>query len=104
MRVSPAAIRDAASGIRQTAQSFDAQVQAFLSRVEGLREPPGNDMVSPLIWAAHDAVLTAATRCFSSNTATLHGHADGLDVTADGYEGAERVNTFEINRVRETLG
>lgn len=82
MRVSPDRIHSAASGIRQTAQSFDNELQVFLGHVNSLREPPGNDMISPLIWAALDAVLSAATRSFNSHTAALHSHADRLDLAA----------------------
>lgn len=72
--------------------------------VSSLREPPGNDMISPFIWAAHDAVLSAATRSFNSHGGLAHSHADRLDLAAADFETAEAVSTADVNRLRETLG
>jgi hypothetical protein len=100
IRVSPASIRAAAAGIRQTAESFDSNVAAFQGRVQGLQEPPGNDMISPLIWTAHDVVFKVAMDCMSSNVRGLHMHADELDTTAASHEAAEDANVTGINQLR----
>ncbi|MGE5291938.1 MAG: WXG100 family type VII secretion target [Micromonosporaceae bacterium] len=100
IRVSPDSIRTAAGGIRQTADSFGSQVAAFQSRVQSLREPPGNDMISPLIWMAHDVVLKVAMDCMASNIRGLHMHADELDAAASAHESVERAHVAGINQLR----
>jgi hypothetical protein len=102
--VSPDHIRAKASGLRQTADSFDEQTKAFVAKVNSLRQQPGNDMVSPLIWAAHDAVLGVLQNVVGSNIAALHTHANGLDVTAKVHELTDHANAQALNRVRDTLG
>jgi hypothetical protein len=100
IRVSPGSIRTAAAGIRQTADSFDSQVTAFRARVQGLQEPPGNDMISPLIWTAHDVVFKVAMDCMASNIRGLHVHADELDAAATVHESTEQANVANINYLR----
>jgi Excreted virulence factor EspC, type VII ESX diderm len=100
IRVSPASIRAAAAGIRQTAESFDSNVAAFQGQVQSLVESPGNDMISPLIWTAHDVVFKVAMDSMSSNVRGLHVHADELDTTATAHEAAEQANVAGINQLR----
>jgi excreted virulence factor EspC (type VII ESX diderm) len=101
--VQPEGIRDAATGLHDTAASFEAQIQAFVDTVNGLVEEPGTDMVSPLIWAAHDAVFTIAMQCLTSNTAVLHSHADRLHAAADRFDAVDRVNADHFDRLHRAL-
>ncbi len=99
-RVSPATMRAGAAGIRQTADSFDSHVAAFQARVRSLQEPPGNDMISPLIWAAHGVVFKVAMDCATSNRRGLGVHADELDTAAGAHEAAEEANVTGIGLLR----
>src|SRR5690348_7425465 len=65
--IDPDQLRAAAAGLEDTATSFDARIQPFIGTVQGLVQEPGNDMVSPLIWVAHEVVFGVAARCLSSN-------------------------------------
>jgi hypothetical protein len=103
LRVDPSQIQYSAAGIRETAQNLAGTVQNFHGQVQGLVQQPGNDMISPLIWSAHSAVLTAALRCFASNTSALHGHAAKLDATAAGYRAAEHDNVTAIDKIGGSL-
>ena len=99
LRVDPGEIQYSAAGIRETADHLAGSVQDFHGQVQGLVQPPGNDMISPLIWAAHSAVLDAAMRCFASNTTSLYGHAAKLDATAAKYRAADQGNVTAIDQV-----
>lgn len=99
-RASPESLRASAAGIRQTAESFDSHAAAFQARVQGLQEPPGTDMISPLIWVAHGVVFKVAMDCVSSNIRGMHVHADQLDTTARLHEATEQANVTGIDMLR----
>jgi uncharacterized protein YukE len=101
--VQPELLRSAATGLHDTAAAFDAQIQAFVATVNGLVEEPGNDMVSPLIWAAHDAVLNIAMQCLGSNTAALHSHAARLRTAADRFEGTDQANASRFDALHRAV-
>jgi hypothetical protein len=103
LRVDPDQIQYSAAGIRDTAQNLAGSVQDFHGQVQGLVQQPGGDMISPLIWSAHSAVLSAALRCFASNTSALYGHAAKLDATAADYRTAEHDNVTAIAKVGKSL-
>jgi hypothetical protein len=103
LRVNPDQIQESAVGIRQTAQNLASSVQDFQGQVQGLIQPPGGDMISPLIWSAHHAVLSSALRCFASNTSALSDQAAKLDLTAETYRQAEQDNVTAINQIRGSL-
>jgi uncharacterized protein YukE len=101
--VQPEGIRDAATGLHDTATSFETQIQAFVETVDSLVEEPGTDLVSPLIWAAHDAVFTIAMQCLTSNTAVLHSHADKLHAAANRFDAVDRANADHFDRLHRAL-
>jgi uncharacterized protein YukE len=101
--VQPELIRSAATGLHDTATAFDAQIQAFVAKVNGLVEEPGTDMVSPLIWAAHDAVFSIAMQCLGSNTAALHTHAAKLLTAADRFETTDQANAAGFDKLHRAM-
>lgn len=96
-RASPDSIRASAASIRRTAESFGSHLAAFQARVQSLQEPPGNDMISPLIWVAHGVVFKIAMDCVWSNIRGMHVHADQLDTTARLHEATEQANVTGID-------
>lgn len=68
--------------------------------MQSLQEPPGNDMISPLIWTAHDVVFKVAMDCMASNVRGLHIHAGELDAAAAAHESTEQANVAGINQLR----
>ena len=103
LRVDPDQIQASAAGLRGTAQDLTVTAQGFERQVQGLVQPPGNDMISPLIWSAHSAVLTAALRCFAANARGLHSHAAKLDAAAAAYRGAEQHNVRAADQISGLL-
>jgi hypothetical protein len=103
LRVDPDQIKYSAAGIRDTAQNLSGSVQNFHGQVQDLVQQPGGDMISPLIWSAHSAVLGAALRCFASNTSALYGHAAKLDATATDYLTAEDDNVTAVGKIGGSL-
>lgn len=87
------------AGLHNTAQSLDSAQQAFLEKVQGLVEKPGNDMISPLIWTAHDAVLQILHQCVSSNVHGIRTHADKWSTTQQIHDMVEHANVDHIRAV-----
>jgi excreted virulence factor EspC (type VII ESX diderm) len=102
--VDPSQLESAAAGLRQTASDLTASVQAFQAQVQGLVEAPGTDPISPLIWAAHGAVFSAAMRCFASNAAAMTAHAAKLDRAAANYRRAEQDNVAAVRQIHGLTG
>jgi PE family len=104
LHVDPQQIRESAAGLQNTAAELETHAASFRAEVQSMVQPPGNDPISPLIWAAHGAVFGAALRCLATNTAALRSHAAKLDKTAANYRSAEQANVTAADRIRAELG
>ncbi|MEV5749973.1 hypothetical protein AB0L00_19300 [Actinoallomurus sp. NPDC052308] len=88
------------ANLHQTAGSLDALQQDFDDKVQSLVEEPGNDLISPLIWAAHDAVRGILQKCVSSNVHGIRSHADKWTTRQQLHDAVEKVN---IQQARNSL-
>jgi hypothetical protein len=96
-------IRSAAGGLQQTAQALHQDVQAFLAEVQGLTQEPGYDMVSPLIWGAHSAVLEVALECLASNLEDWVDQAGKLGQLANEMDATELTHVSNLQALRGEL-
>ncbi len=101
--VEPDQMRGAATGINDAAVSFEQAIQDFVNTVNGLVEEPGQDMISPLIWAAHSAVFQIAMQCLGSNTEVLHTHARKLYSAADNLQATDQANADAFTQIHRGL-
>jgi hypothetical protein len=91
------------SGLHQTATALDAAQQEFNAKVQSLVEPPGLDLISPLIWAAHGAVLPVLQQCVASNAHGIRTHAEKWATAQKIHDMVEKVTAGELGRVRGEL-
>lgn len=87
------------TGLHETANSLDTAHQDFTGKVQSLVEKPGNDMVSPLIWAAHDAVFGILQQCVSSNVQGIRTHADKWSTAQQIHDTVEGINIDQVRGV-----
>jgi hypothetical protein len=89
VEVTTESLRRAARELTGVAESTDATLQSFHSRIEALGQPWGDDDLGMAIGTVYQGALAMVMNCFVSNLDTVDGYSQRLGIAAEDYDATD---------------
>lgn len=94
-----AELRRSAQQLNNTTEDTDSVLSGFLSRVEGMGMPWGDDMLGMAIGTIYQTAMQLITDAVRSNLDTVDGLAQRLGVAAESYDLADEDSASKLQSV-----